>query len=237
MRFHAILTASFLAVSPLWSAPAPKAAPGGLETEDQKILYMVGIILGQRTAGLDLTPAEFNSVALGFKDVALGQKLKVAPGEYGPKVNTWAAARQAAKEEKNKAVAAARMKKEKPFLEKAAKEKGAKAFPSGLIYTELKPGTGGSPSPSDTVKAAYVGALSDGKVFDSSSAHGGPVEFSIAPGAVVPCWSEGIPKMKVGGKAKLVCPAEIGYQSQEKPGIPPGSTLVFEVELVEIVKN
>jgi FKBP-type peptidyl-prolyl cis-trans isomerase len=125
--------------------------------------------------------------------------------------------------------------KEAPdFLAKAAKESGAKKFPSGLIYKEIKAGTGANPTAEDTVRVHYTGTFPDGKVFDSSVQRGQPAEFPLK--GVIPCWTEGIPKMKVGGKAKLVCPAAIAYGVQGRPGIPGGASLIFEVELLDIVK-
>ena len=126
--------------------------------------------------------------------------------------------------------------KDKAFLEKAAKEPGAKVFPSGLIYTEIQAGTGPGPSAADAVKAHYKGTLVDGTVFDASLKHGTqPLQFSL--NGVIPCWTEGIQKMKKGGKAKLVCPSVIAYGDRGMPGaIPGGATLIFEVELVDIVK-
>jgi FKBP-type peptidyl-prolyl cis-trans isomerase FkpA len=106
---------------------------------------------------------------------------------------------------------------------------------SGLVYTELKAGTGPSPSATDTVKVNYRGTLTDGKEFDSSYKRGQPAEFPL--NRVIPCWTEGVQKMKVGGKAKLVCPASIAYGDRGAAGvIPPGATLIFEIELISIQK-
>ena len=106
--------------------------------------------------------------------------------------------------------------------------------PSGLVYQSLKEGTGASPAASDTVKVHYRGTLLDGKEFDSSHKRGQPATFPLS--RVIPCWTEGVQKIKVCGKAKLVCPPDLAYGNQNVPGIPPGSTLVFEVELLEIAK-
>ena len=116
----------------------------------------------------------------------------------------------------------------KAYLEKAAAELGAIRAPSGLIYRELRAGTGTSPVATDTVKVHYRGTLVDGKEFDSST-----TKFSL--NQVIPCWTEGVQKMKVGGKAQLVCPANIGYGERGfPPDIPGGATLVFEIELLGI---
>jgi FKBP-type peptidyl-prolyl cis-trans isomerase FkpA len=118
------------------------------------------------------------------------------------------------------------------YLDKAAVEPGAQKTASGLVYRELKPGTGASPKATDTVKVHYRGTLTDGKEFDSS--YGGqPLEFPL--NRVIRAWTEGVQMMKVGGKAQLVCPANLAYGERgAPPDIPGGATLVFEVELLGI---
>lgn len=115
----------------------------------------------------------------------------------------------------------------------AAKEPGAVVTASGLVFKSLKDGSGASPKASDTVKVHYRGTFPDGKEFDSSYKAGGPIEFPL--NGVIKCWTEGVQMMKVGGKAKLVCPAPIAYGSRGAGSvIPPNATLVFEVELLGI---
>lgn len=105
---------------------------------------------------------------------------------------------------------------------------------SGLVYESLKDGTGPSPKASDTVKVHYRGTFPDsGKEFDSSIARGQPIEFPLT--GVIPCWTEGVQKMRIGGKAKLTCPPAIAYGARGAGGvIPPNATLNFEVELLGI---
>ena len=118
----------------------------------------------------------------------------------------------------------------------AAKEKGAAVTPSGLVYRSLTDGSGASPTAADTVKVHYRGTLADGTEFDSSYKRNAPAQFPL--GGVIPCWTEGVQRMKVGGKAKLTCPAAIAYGARGAGGvIPPNATLQFEVELLEIVKR
>lgn len=119
----------------------------------------------------------------------------------------------------------------------SAKESGAIVTPSGLVYRSLKDGDGASPTASDTVKVHYRGTLPDGKEFDSSYKRNAPAQFPL--GGVIKCWTEGVQKMKVGGKAKLTCPAAIAYGERGAGGglIPPNATLLFEVELLEIAKR
>jgi FKBP-type peptidyl-prolyl cis-trans isomerase FkpA len=121
-----------------------------------------------------------------------------------------------------------------PIAEASAKEKGAKVTPSGLVYLALTEGKGNSPAPTDTVKVHYKGTFADGKEFDSSYKRNEPTSFPL--NRVIPCWTEGVGMMKVGGKAKLTCPAAIAYGARGGGGgvIPPNTTLLFEVELLGI---
>ena len=201
------------------SAPAP-------ETEDQKALYALGVHLSRQLAVFDLTPEELKYVQLGMADAAAGKKLAAEPEAYTQKLARLAQDRVTKATEKQKALA-------KPFLEKAAAEKGAQKTASGLIYTEIKAGTGAQPGAASVVKVHYVGTLIDGREFDSSVKHGQPAEFPLD--RVIPCWRDGIGMMKAGGKAKLVCPSELAYGDKGSPPvILGGATLVFEVELLEV---
>jgi FKBP-type peptidyl-prolyl cis-trans isomerase FkpA len=120
-------------------------------------------------------------------------------------------------------------------LQTSAAESKETKTSSGLVITMQKEGTGASPKNSDTVKVHYRGTLTDGKEFDSSYGRGQPATFPL--NRVIPCWTEGLQLMKLGGKAKLVCPSSLAYGNRGVPGvIPPDSTLIFEVELLEIVK-
>jgi FKBP-type peptidyl-prolyl cis-trans isomerase FkpA len=120
-----------------------------------------------------------------------------------------------------------------PALAAAAKEAGAKTTASGLVINMLKEGTGKQPAATNVVKVHYKGTFPDGKEFDSSYKRNEPTEFPL--NRVIPCWTEGVAMMKVGGKAKLTCPSSIAYGARGAPGaIPPNTTLVFEVELLEV---
>ncbi len=121
----------------------------------------------------------------------------------------------------------------KAYRERAAAQPGAVKTASGLIYRELRSGSGASPTASDSVKVHYRGTLIDGTEFDSSYKRNEPAEFPLD--RVIPCWTEGLQRMKIGGKSQLVCPSAIAYgESGSPPMIPGGATLVFEIELLGV---
>jgi FKBP-type peptidyl-prolyl cis-trans isomerase len=124
-------------------------------------------------------------------------------------------------------------KKGQEFSDNVAKETGATKTESGIVIRTIKPGAGASPTADDIVKVHYEGKLIDGTVFDSSIG-GEPVEFPLS--RVVPCWTEGLQKMKKGEKAQIVCPSSLAYGDAGQPPIPPGATLSFEVELLDFHK-
>jgi len=118
-------------------------------------------------------------------------------------------------------------------IDKAAKEKGAVKTASGLVYKSLKDGSGKSPNASSVVEVNYRGTLPNGKEFDSSYKRNQSIKFPLS--RVIPCWTEGVQRMKAGGKAKLVCPPELAYGSRGAgQDVPPNATLIFEVELLDV---
>jgi FKBP-type peptidyl-prolyl cis-trans isomerase FkpA len=207
--------------------PGAVSAPA-LQTDDQKTVYALGAMMGRNVASLKLTPEEVALLQKGLQDVASGKKPEVDLDVYGPRVQQLAQTRLAAG-------AQAEQARGQAFLEKAGQEQGAVRTTSGLVYTTLKPGSGASPAATDTVKVHYRGTLIDGTEFDSSIKRGQPAEFQLK--GVIPCWTEGVQRMKVGEKAKLVCPPALAYGDRgAPPAIPGHATLVFEVELLEIKK-
>jgi FKBP-type peptidyl-prolyl cis-trans isomerase FkpA len=206
------------------------AAPKPVEpkSEEEKTLYALGLSLGNNIASFKLTGPELEMVKQGMSDAATGGTAKVDIATYGPKIREMYQTRMAA-------AAGAAKEKSKAFLDAAAKEPGCQKMEDGLLYTELKKGEGPSPQPTDQVKVHYKGTLVDGTEFDSSYKRNEPATFPL--NGVIKCWTEGVGKMAVGGKAKLVCPSDIAYGDNGRPPvIPPGATLVFEVELLDIVK-
>jgi len=207
-------------------AAAKKTAPAASKpmTDDEKTIYALGLSMYRSIGQFDLSPAELEILKKSFSDAAAG-KPAVDIQVWGPKIQALATARGAHAAERQKAMSAA-------YLSKAAMEVGAQKTASGLIYHELRAGTGPSPQATDTVKVNYRGTLVDGTEFDSSYKRNEPAEFPL--NGVIKCWTEGVQKMKVGGKARLVCPADIAYGNEGRPGIPGGAALIFEIELLHI---
>jgi len=198
-----------------------------LANDEQKTIYALGLALARNLEPFHLKADEVKLLSEGLADGALGRPPQVPLEEWAPKLQELAKARAAA-------AAGEEAKAAEPYLAEAAKAPGAVKTDSGLIYTETKAGTGASPKPTDTVKVHYHGTLRDGTVFDSSRDRGQPAQFPL--NRVIPCWTEALQKMKVGGAATVVCPASIAYGDRgAPPRIQPGAVLKFEVELIEIV--
>jgi FKBP-type peptidyl-prolyl cis-trans isomerase FkpA len=205
-------------------------APVQAMTDDQKAIYAfgaaVGRQVGQQTKQIRLTAEEVETFKSGFTDALADKKPDFEIAEYEEKFQALARARI-------EAGAAETKLKGEEFLTAAATAEGAVKTESGLVFKTITAGTGPNPAATDTVKVHYHGTLPDGKVFDSSVDRGEPAEFAL--NRVIPCWTEGVQRMKVGEKAKLVCPAAIAYGDRGAGAdIPPGATLVFEVDLLGI---
>jgi len=196
-------------------------------TEEQKTLYALGLAISQSLSPFSLSEAELDMVKQGMVDGVLKRSQKVDLQAYGPKIQQLQQSRMAALAEVEKKAGAA-------FLAKAATEKGATKTESGVVITPIKPGSGATPKATDVVKVHYHGTLLDGSVFDSSVKRGEPATFPL--NQVVKCWTEGLQHIKVGGKSRLVCPSDLAYGERGMPPvIKPGATLIFEVELLEII--
>jgi FKBP-type peptidyl-prolyl cis-trans isomerase FkpA len=196
-----------------------------LLTDDQKTVYALGLLMQRSVQQFDLTPAELEIVKRALSDAAAG-KPAIELSEWGPRVQPFAGARGERVTAREKVASAA-------YLDKAAAGTGAVRTESGIVYTEMTAGAGQSPTSSDTVKVHYRGTLANGTEFDSSYARNEPAQFPL--GGVIKCWTEGVQRMKVGGKARLVCPSDLAYGDGGNQAIPGGAALVFEIELLEIV--
>ena len=205
-------------------ARAPARAPAPL-TDEQKPIYALGLLMQRSLDQFDLSAAELDIIKRALSDAA-ARKPAIDIEEWGPKIEALAAARTDRVTAREKAASVV-------YLAKAAAEPGVIKTDSGLLYRDVSAGTGSSPTANDVVKVHYRGTLINGTEFDSSYKRNEPAQFPL--GGVIPCWTEGVQKMKVGGKARLVCPSDLAYGDGGRPSIPGGATLLFEVELLEIV--
>src|SRR2546427_3943325 len=198
MRISSLVLALLLVTG----APGALAAQPELKTEEQKTLYALGLLVAQNLSSFALSPADLEIVKAGLTDGVANKEKKVDLQTYGPKIQEFQRARVTA-------AAVPERKAGQAFADKAAAEKGAVKTPSGAVITTLKPGTGASPTAADKVKVHYHGTLTHGTVFDSSVQRGEPITFPLS--GVIKCWTEGVQQMKVGGKSRLVCPADTAY--------------------------
>ncbi len=212
------------------AAPATPAAPK-TALDPKTTLYGVGLAIAKSLEVFSLTPAELDDVVRGIRDgwaekpkAQLDSRMQVAINDLARQRAPMAAEKAAAKE---RTVSG-------PYLAKMSKEKGAKRTASGAIVITTVEGTGASPGEADKVKVNYTGTLVNGQIFDSTAGRG-PAEFPLK--GVVRCWTEALQTMKVGGKAKVVCPPETAYGERgSPPAVPGNAVLTFEVELLAIVK-
>lgn len=195
------------------------------KSEEQKTFYALGVALSQNLGSFNLTPAELELVKAGLTDGSTG-KATIDLEAYIPKLSELQQQRVAA-------IAQNERKAGQAFIDKAAAEKGATKTGTGIVIKETKAGTGASPTAKDTVKVHYHGTQLDGEVFDSSRERNEPVTFPLQ--GVIPCWTEALQTMKVGGQSRIICPPDMAYGDRGSGSIKPGSTIVFDVELIDIV--
>ena len=208
-----------LFITPAFAADTPV-------TEHDKTLYVVGLQASHQLSVFHLTPAELKVVQQGIADGVTGSRVELEVGAYNDRVLELARTRT-----KQQADKMAPLYRE--FMLRATKEPGAVKTDSGLIYTPMVEGSGFAPELHDTVKVDYRGTLPDGQEFASSLKRGMPAELRLD--MAIPCWKEGLQKIKGGGKVKLVCPAATAYGEAGLAGvIPPNSPLAFEVELMDV---
>jgi FKBP-type peptidyl-prolyl cis-trans isomerase len=207
------------------------AADPELKTDDDKAIYALGLFLGSRAQlnSFALTPSEIAILQMGIADQA-NEKPKLDPQQSVSLIQPFAAKRmpQAASQR-----APLEKKKGKEFLDPIAAKPTSKKTASGAVYEVVTEGKGTSPVPTDSVKVNYRGTLVNGREFDSTK--NGPATFKMTQ--LVKCWTEVLEFMKPGGKVKLYCPSDSAYgDTGHGADIPPGATLVFDLELVEVIK-
>jgi FKBP-type peptidyl-prolyl cis-trans isomerase len=215
---------------------AKKAAPAPLTltTPKQKTSYAIGVSIGKKLHddGLDIDTA---ILIKALKDAVAGNKLLMTDDEMRTSLTSLAQDMQKKQQEKQQEGAAKNKKDGEDFLAANKAKEGVVTTPSGLQYKILQAGTGPKPAATDSVVCNYKGTFVDGKEFDSSYKRGEPATFPVT--GVIKGWTEALQMMPVGSKWQLVIPADLAYGEQGRRGMPPNSTLVFEVELVKIAEK
>ena len=208
-------------------APLGSGARGAPATDEEKVVWAMGVLQARQLKDLLFSEAEFRMFQEGMQ--------AEFDSDSGVEIRQQLQGIQKLRSERKSRAAATEKQASIEFAERAAKEKGAKVTESGLIFTSITEGLGDRPTIVDRVTVHYHGTLRDGTVFDSSVKRGQPATFAL--NRVIPCWTEGLQRMKVGGKAKLVCPPEIAYGDRGAGQfIKAGAILTFEVELLAIEK-
>lgn len=210
-------------------ATSVAAADPELKTDDDKTFYALGLVISKQLAAFKLTPAELEILKSGLTDGVLKRPEKCKLDEFGPKIQTLGQSRMTSGLADEK-------KKGKDYLAKIAEKPGIKKTGTGLLIETIKEGTGPSPKLEDNVKVNYRGTLIDGTFFDGTEKYGEPSTFKLSKTGLIGCWNEALTFMKVGGKAKVYCPPDLAYGDRPNGEIPAGATLLFDLELLEIVK-
>ena len=209
----------------LWSGPA--ASEPALTTDEQRTVYALGVQLMLDLSAFNLTEQELLIVQRAMRDMRKGE-LAIDPNQYLERVGDLAQSRQQAQ-------GRLEAKRGQAYFEAAKRDVGAQLSPSGLVLKVERAGKGVKPTAGSKVRVHYRGALVDGTVFDSSYERGQPAEFAL--NQVIPCWTDALTQLRIGAKAKLVCPPRIAYgRKGAPPAVPPNATLVFDVELLQLVK-
>ncbi len=212
-------------------APATYAAD--IDTDEKKVSYLMGLDVGTRMQALGYA-LDVDTFRLGMQESSLkeGEGRSMSNEDLRAVVNEVQQRFQQRQQEAQLAKAAANKELGEAFLAENAKKEGVITTASGLQYKIITEGSGPKPKETDTVQVHYRGTLVDGTEFDSSYTHGGPVSFPL--NGVIKGWTEGLQLMNKGSKAELYIPSELAYGTSGGPGMEPNSTLVFEVELLEI---
>lgn len=199
-----------------------------LPTAEARTLYTLGQLISRTLDAFALSEQELVWVQAGLADGVSGATPKVD-------LSTEAAGLHALQEARRNATLARERTVGAQFVASVAQSPGSERHPSGLVIQQVQPGDGPQPTPTDHVEVHYEGTLIDGTVFDSSRQRGTPAKFPVR--GVIACWTEALQAMRVGGRSRVVCPAELAYGDRgSPPAIKPGATLVFDIELLAIVR-
>ena len=213
--------------APTVTAPTGTAPSATARDGDEPVLYTLGQLIARTLDGWGLSPEELAVVQLGLEDGVLGHPPKVDLAAQAPRLHAVQAERRAA--------LAARDREARARAVEAMTGDGTVRLPAGSLMQALRPGDGPMPAATDHVRVHYEGKLTDGTVFDSSHRRGEPATFPVR--GVIACWTEALQAMRVGGRSRVICPPELAYGARGAPPvIQPNATLVFEIELLAIVR-
>lgn len=209
----------------------PAQAPAAPKFTEAQLLETFGWFVGKRIgiAELKFSAEQTALIVKGLELAASGKEAPYKLEEIGPEMDKFMQSKQQQYMDELKKQG---LEASAKFLTEIKNKAGVVSLPSGLIYEIVQPGAGDFPKPTDSVKVHYTGKLIDGSVFDSSVQRGEPAEFPLDQ--VVPGWTEGLQKINKGGKIKLYVPPHLAYGDDGRPGIPPASTLIFDIELIDI---
>jgi len=229
------MTKLFIALSFALAPFIVSAADPSLKTAEKKESYALGYQISSDFARQEIK-VDMDTFMKGFKDGFKNGKALMTKDEVQEALTQLQSKQQVKMQSKLKADAAKNIEVGKKYAAKKKKEKGVKTTASGLQYKVIKSAKGANPKLTDTVKVHYEGMLISGEVFDSSIKRGQPVEFPLQN--VIKGWTEGLQLMQVGSTYELYIPSDLAYGNNPPPGssIEPGSTLIFKVELLEILK-
>jgi FKBP-type peptidyl-prolyl cis-trans isomerase FkpA/FKBP-type peptidyl-prolyl cis-trans isomerase FklB len=212
----------------LCCVPAVPAEPAKATPDAAPTLYTLGQLISRTLEDFALSQEELVAVQQGLEDGVLGRPPKVDLAAEAPKLHALQAARREALAAREKQAGAA-------LLAAAAAAPGTLRLPTGVLLQPLQAGDGPTPTAGDHVRVHYEGKLHDGTVFDSSRSRGEPATFPVR--GVIACWTEALQAMRVGGRSRVVCPPDLAYGERgAPPTIRPGATLVFDIELLAIVR-
>jgi len=212
------------------SAPSTDrtAATDALPTAEARTLYTLGQLISRTLEAFALSDQELDWVQAGLADGVAGVPPKVDLSAEAAGLHAMQEARRNATLARERAAGA-------EFVASVIQSPDSERHPSGVVIQRVQPGNGAQPTPTDHVEVHYEGTLIDGTVFDSSRQRGAPAKFPVR--GVIACWTEALQAMRVGGRSRIVCPAELAYGDRgSPPAIKPGATLVFDIELLAIVR-
>ena len=204
-----------------------------LQTELEKVSYIIGTQIARNFKTQDVE-VDIDSLMMGLKDALGGNQLALSQAEMNKVYTAWQQKMRAKQAAERKKEAAENLAAGTAFLEANKEKEGVKVLPSGLQYKIIEEGTGETPTAKDKVRTHYRGTLIDGTEFDSSYKRNRPAEFPVT--GVIKGWTEALQLMKEGGKWELYIPADLAYGERGRPGIPPNATLIFEIELLDVLQ-